>query len=334
MKKIIISCIGILIILMCFVHFRTYNTISYNDSPEKFVVKTGDDIVTIGRNLAQQNFIANRIYFYYYAWQNKLRGSITAGEYLINPKSKIADIVYKMTHGDTVKHKKKDIKVTFPEGWTIVKMAQRLQKNGLPADEFVQLANHPTEDLYVKYPFLHKGSSLEGYLFPDTYFFAKDATAEIIIEKMLDNFDFKVDKSRRELIVNNGTNLHDIIVFASIIEGEVPSGADRYIVAGIFKNRLDIGMALQSDATIDYIKGTSEIKHTLKDLDIDSPYNTYKYTGLPPDPINNPSLKSIDAAITPADTEYMYFLNNAKTGKTVFSKTLNEHNVNKEPNGL
>ncbi len=319
---------------MYFVHFRTYNTVSYNNVPKKFVVATGDDIITIGRKLAKQKFIANRFYFYYYVWQNKLRGSINAGNYLITPKSNIADIVYKMIKGDTIKQVKKDIRVTFPEGWTIKKMANRLQKNGLPAKSFVKLANNPTEDLYKKYPFLHRGSSLEGYLFPDTYLFEKEATAEIIIEKMLDNFNKKVDKNRRELIVNSGGNLHDTIIFASIIEGEVSSGVDRYVVASIFKNRLNVGMALQSDATIDYIKGVSEIKHTLTDIEIDSPYNTYKYPGLPPDPINNPSLKSIDAAIAPADTDYMYFLNNPETGETIFSKTFNEHKVNKNLNGL
>ena len=334
MKKIIIFCVIIIICGIGFVHFRTYNTVSYNNTPEQFTVAKGDDIITIGRKLAKQKLIANRIYFYYYAWKNKLRGSIDAGDYIIMPKSNIADIVYKMTAGDTVKSIKKDIKVTFPEGWSIKQMAQRLQENGLPAEKFSQLANNPTEDLYREYPFLHKGSSLEGYLFPDTYRFAKDSTAENIVKKMLDNFNIKVDENRRELISNSGNNLHDVIIFASIIEAEVPSGVDRRIVAGIFKNRLDIGMALQSDATIDYIKGTPEIKHTIADIDIDSPYNTYKYPGLPKGPINNPSLKSIDAAITPSSTDYMYFLNNAETGETVFSKTLNEHNTNKQQNGL
>lgn len=334
MKKIIISCIIIFAVGVGFVHFRTYNTVSHNSTPEQFTVMAGDDIITIGRELAARKFIANRIYFYYYAWQNKLRGSIDAGDYLIMPKSNIADIAYKMTSGDTVKHVKKDIKITFPEGWSIKKMTQRLEENGLPAEKFFQLSNNPTEDLYEKYSFLQKGSSLEGYLFPDTYFFAEDATAEVIIEKMLDNFNIKVDEKRRELIERDGNNLHDLIIFASIIEGEVSSGADRRVVAGIFKNRLDIGIALQSDATIDYIKGTPEIKHTLADIEIDSPYNTYKYPGLPQGPINSPSLSSIDAAIAPADTDYMYFLNNIKTGETIFSKTLNEHNINKRLNGL
>ncbi len=172
------------------------------------------------------------------------------------------------------------------------------------------------------------------FLFPDTYFFTKENTAEDIIVKMLVDFDQKVDQPYHDRITAQGKSLYDVIIFASIIEGEVPSNTDRFIVAGIFRNRLDIGMALQSDATLDYIKGTPEIKHTHADTQIDSPYNTYKYPGLPPGPINNPSRASIDAALAPAETDYMYFLNNAQTGETIFARTLDEHNYNKNTNGL
>ena len=151
---------------------------------------------------------------------------------------------------------------------------------------------------------------------------------------MLDNFDKRVGIERRDRIQTDGRTLHDVIIFASVIEGEVPLNGDRGIVAGIFKNRLDINMALQSDATIDYIKGKPEIKHTQEDIEIDSPYNTYKYPGLPEGPINNPSLASIDAAIAPTKTDYMYFLNDVATGETVFSRTFDEHVSNKKTHGL
>jgi UPF0755 protein len=320
--------------VLFFVENRTYSTVSDNVTQQEFIVNPGDDIITIGRELSDQNLITNRFYFYYYAWKNKLRGTIHAGKYLIEPKSTIEEIVYKMTEGDEIVQKKKDIKITFPEGWTFSKMAQRLNANNLPGDEFERIAKNPPQELYEKYTFLPKGETLEGYLFPDTYFFMPDAQAMDIIEKMLTNFDNKVDEGRRAIIEQQGRNLHDVIIFASVIEGEVPTDKDRAIVAGIFQNRLDIGMALQSDATIDYIKGTPEIKHTQADTEIDSPYNTYKYPGLPAGPINNPSLASIDAAIAPADTEYMYFLNHAETGETVFSKTFDEHVMNKGQNGL
>jgi UPF0755 protein len=336
MKIIIFSIIifVLFVIGMTFVHMRTYSTVSQNDIPQQFVVNKGDDIIVIGENLKEANLIANRFYFYYYAWKNKLRGEIHAGNYLLDANSSIEDIVYKMTQGDAIIQKKQDIKITFPEGWTMKMMAQRLNKNQLPGNEFLQIAQNPARELYDKYSFLRKDETLEGYLFPDTYFFAPNTSAQDIITKMLNNFDKKVDKNRRDIIIQQGRDLHDVITFASVIEGEVPSAKERSVVAGIFQNRLDIGMALQSDATIDYIKGSPEIKHTQADIEIDSPYNTYKYPGLPPGPINNPSLASIDAAIAPQETEYMYFLNHAETGETIFSKTFEEHVANKNRSGL
>ncbi len=334
MKGIIISLVIVGILIVSFIHFRSVSTTSQNTVDVQFNVEKGDDIITIGRKLAQENLIANRFYFYYYAWKNKLRGSITAGEYVLEPNSNIAEIVYKITSGDTVLHKQNDIKITFPEGWTIEKMAKRLTENGLDGDAFKVLAKKPTKELYDEYSFLKEGESLEGYLFPDTYFFVSSATEDDIIRKILDNFDEKVNEDYRNAIEQKGKNLHDVIIFASIVEGEVASAGDRMIVAGIFKNRLDIGMALQSDATIDYIKGMPEIKHSQSDIEIDSPYNTYKYPGLPPGPINNPSIEAINAAISPQETNYMYFLNNANTGETVFSNTFDEHISNKYSNGL
>ena len=328
---IIVSVLGIFF----FVHYRAYNTTSHNITDQVFVVSEGDDIFVIGKKLTDEKLVENRLYFYYYAWKNKLRGKFRADNYMIAPNSTISDIVYKFTTtGEALVKKEKDVKVTFPEGWTIKKMTERLNANGLPGDAFYDLAENPNDELYAEFAFLKEGASLEGFLFPDTYFFLKTATAEDIIVKMLENFDKKVDQDYRDLITLRGETLYDVLIFASVIEGEVPSDADRSIVAGVFKNRLDIGMALQSDATIDFIKGFPEIKHTQADIKIDSPYNTYLYPGLPPGPINNPSLASIDAALAPADTEYMYFLNNAETGETVFSRSLDEHNYSKSTNGL
>lgn len=329
------SIVVVVIIFFGFVHYRANTTTSQNPTTQVFVVQEGDDIVVIGKNLADADLIANRGYFYYYTWKNKLRGKFKADNFIIEPNSTIAQIVHKLTTpSEAIVAKEKEIKVTFPEGWTIAKMAERLNANDLPGDDFLRITMDPPKTIYDEFPFLHEGASLEGYLFPDTYHFFKDATAENIITKMLTNFDVKIDENYRTIIASQNKDLHDIIIFASVIEGEVPSDADRSIVAGVFKNRLDIDMALQSDATIDYIKGTPEIKHTQMDTEIDSPYNTYKYPGLPPGPINNPSLASIDAAIAPAQTDYLYFLNNVDTGETMFSKTFDEHVAKKSPNGL
>lgn len=335
MKKIIIGILVICVLFFGLIHYRTHTTRSANNEESAFVVSEGDDIVTIGQRLAQQDLIANRLYFYYYAWKNKLRGKFRSGAYAIGPHSTIAEIVYKLTNArEALIEKEKDIRVTFPEGFTVADMAKRLTENGLPGGEFAALSDEPSDEILSTYSFLSRNMSLEGYLFPDTYFFSPSETAGSIVQKMLANFEKKVDAELRKSIADQGKTLHEIIIFASVIEGEVSLDEDRRIVAGIFSNRLMIGMALQSDATIDYIKGIPEIKHSQEDLEIDSPYNTYKYPGLPPGPINNPSLSSIRAAIDPAETEYMFFLNNASTGKTVFSKTFDEHVRKKSENGL
>ncbi|MCK4635238.1 MAG: endolytic transglycosylase MltG [Candidatus Moranbacteria bacterium] len=333
MKKIFIILI-LFLIAFSTMHYMMRSSRSENIVEQTFVIEKGDDLVMVGKKLAKEDFITSKWFFYYYAWKEKLRGRIFAGEYQIDPNSSIADIAFKITEGELkVKHEE-SIKITFPEGWTIEKMSKRLEKNNLPAEEFKKLAKNPSEEILAEFTFIPEEKSLEGFLFPDTYIFTVDATAEEIIVKMLSNFDKKVPSDMRDDLAAEEKSLYEILIFASIVEGEVPTDADRGIVAGIFKNRLDIDMALQSDATIDYIKGEAEIKHTLADLEIDSLYNTYKYPGLPPGPINNPSLASFKAAISPEETDYMYFLNNAETGETVFSKTFDEHISNKAKNGL
>ena len=335
MKKIIIFAIVSIFFVFVLVHYRTYSSHSKNDVTKNFTVAEGDDVVMIGQKLAQEDLIANRLYFYYYVWQNKLRGKFNSGTYQIRENSTIADIVYKLTNvSEALVEKEKDVRITFPEGFTIMEMSRRLNENQLPGNDFLMMAQKPTDDLYEMYAFLPRNTSLEGYLFPDTYFFAPSTSAENIIHKMLENFDKRVNGSLRDRITKSGKDFHETIIFASVIEGEVSADADRRIVAGIFANRLKIDMALQSDATIDYIKGIAEIKHSQGDIEIDSPYNTYKYPGLPPGPINNPSISSIEAALDPDETEFMYFLNNAQTGETVFSRTFEEHVANKNKIGL
>ncbi|KKQ14969.1 MAG: hypothetical protein US25_C0015G0002 [Candidatus Moranbacteria bacterium GW2011_GWE1_36_7] len=128
--------------------------------------------------------------------------------------------------------------------------------------------------------------------------------------------------------------LYDVITMASIIEGEVQTDEDRKIVSGLFWNRLKIGQAFGSDATLEYVLGGNKRQHSLAETKTDSPYNTYLYKGLPPGPVSNPGISAIRAAIYPIETEYNYFLSDPKTGKTIFSKTFEEHVVNKGKYGL
>ena len=151
---------------------------------------------------------------------------------------------------------------------------------------------------------------------------------------MLNDFGLKIDAGMRESIQKQGKTLREAIIMASVIEMEVKSEEDRKIVSGIFWNRIEKGMPLQSCATLAFVLGENKKQYTYEDTQIKSPYNTYLNAGLPPGPIGNPGLASIEAAANPKDTDYFYFLSDPKTGKTVFSKTAEEHNANKDRYGL
>jgi UPF0755 protein len=175
---------------------------------------------------------------------------------------------------------------------------------------------------------------MEGYLFPDTYFISKEETGATLVSKFLNNFQDKIGSDVQSTINSKGNTLHDIITLAAIVEREAREDKDRPVVAGVFWNRLGVNMALESDATLSYILKTDKMKYYQNEIDTESLYNTYKNPGLPPGPICNPGLESILATVHPTDTEYVFFLNDAETGETVFAKTFEEHIINKSEHGL
>ena len=173
---------------------------------------------------------------------------------------------------------------------------------------------------------LPETASLEGYLFPDTYEISEGESPEDIIKNILVNFEKKITRELKEAIALKNKSVFEIITMASMIEKEVKTINDKKIVSGILWKRLEDGMPLQVDATINYITGKNHKSALLADLKINSPYNTYKYQGLPLGPISNPGIDSILAAIYPTESKYWYYLS-ADSGKTIFSKTLKEHNA-------
>lgn len=330
-----------LVLIMIFIgiffvfSYRVDNSTGLATKQQHIVIEKGLGAQEIADLLQEKKIISSKWYFLYYIWSNDLKGKMVAGEYLITPKLKIAEIVDILIDG---KIKPSYVKITFPEGWTMMDMAEKLNESGLPGDEFLMIAKNPTGEIIAQFDFLKNNSagfSLEGYLFPDTYFFSPQETAESIIIKILKNFDNKFSQELRDLIIKQKKSFFQVITMASIIESEVRIDNDRKIVGGIFWNRIDIDMALQSDATLAYaLGGKKKVQHDAKDLDFDSPYNTYKFKGLPPGPISNPGISSIKAAIDPTKTNYIYFLNNPQTGKTFFAVTFEEHVRNKIKNGL
>lgn len=334
MKKIIFLIILIMAVGGYFYYWQGVSSpMSQDESVLSFTVRAGEGVEKIAGNLFDAGLIKSQNIFKIYVWQKELESRLQAGTYLLNTKMSIRDMIERLSTGQT---ENQEITISIIEGWTITEIDKYLSGLGaiLPL-EFSKLANQKINDWPFEFPrpeVLNSApvnQSLEGYLFPDTYRIFKDATASDIIEKMLNNFSARLSEEIITEIKNKNKTLPEIITMASIIEREVAIDKDRQIVSGILNKRLNIGMRLEVDSSINYITGKNDPAAEYKDLEIDSPYNTYKYYGLPPAPICNPGLASIKAAINPMDSDYLFYLNRQDTKETIFSKTYDEHLRNK-----
>jgi UPF0755 protein len=234
---------------------------------------------------------------------------IPAGEYYIKEGSWLPEIAKQLAKGD---HQIPTVKVTFPEGLTNREMSELLTAKlpGFASEEFMTLAEKE-----------------EGYLFPNTYDFFATVKPEKIIGMLREEFTDQVATISEELRASKKTE-KEMVIMASILEGEVGAEADRKIVSGILWKRIAKDMPLQVDATFVYLLGKGSADLTLKDLSVDSPYNTYRNKGLPPGPINNPGLSAMRAALSPEDSPYFFYLSD-EDGVTHYAKTFDEHKANK-----
>ncbi len=219
------------------------------------------------------------------------------------------------------------VRLTFPEGWRARDYARRLSARGFDGEAFLKLAMHPPKDLKPPYD---EGPTLEGYLFPDTYVFPVDATAKELIRVMLERFDREITPERTRVLSVLGLSVHAWVTLASLVQAEAGTKEEMPWIAGVFLNRLEIGMPLQSDPTVAYAldKDLPELDRYRGDFAADSPYNTYKHAGLPPGPINNPGAAALDAVLharrlSPAGKPYLYFFH-AK-GQLYLNETFKGH---------
>jgi len=332
-KRIILSLTTLFVILGGFFYLRYQVYFSHGSSLEDktFEIIKGEGNDQIASKLKQEGLISGSWYFYYYVRTHGLLNRILPGKYAVNGNMTIPEIAVYITSAENILPGY--AKVTFPEGWTSKKIAERLTVNGLDGQGFLNIVHDP-QKISGEYDFLAGADTLEGYLFPDTYFFKKDINAYGIVQRMLDNFDKKLTSEMRADIKKRDKSIAEIITMASIVEREVSAIEDRELVSGLFWNRIAAGQPLQSDATLTYILDDEIGQHTLEQTRIDSPYNTYRNKGLTPGPIANPGLAAIKATIYPKETEYNYFLSDPKTGQTIFSKTFEEHVTNKNKYGL
>jgi len=338
----------IIVIIIIFFLGSIFYVYSINSSVSKkgedinFIVNQGESVKQIAENLAESGLINSDFYFKVYIWRTKNQANIKAGEYILNPRQSIKEIVKILVAGEAA-NQERTIKII--EGWNLYDINQYFVKQGMFKDEeLLRLVGFPKTDYrnnklspapknYVsQFSFLKDKPAyygLEGYLFPDTYRIFKDATIDDVVLKMLTNFDRKLTAKMRADILSQGKTIYEIITMASLLEKEVRGEKDMKIVSGIFWDRIKNGQALESCATLAYILGENKKQYSLEDTKIDSIYNTYLILGLPPGPICNPGLKAIQAAIYPEATDYNYFLNRLDNGKTIFSKTHDEHVKNK-----
>lgn len=294
----------------------------------------------IGDLLKENGVIQSKWAFVTYATLKNEASSLKPGTYVFSETAAIPEILESLVNGEKYSNERF---LTIREGWGVREIAHYLVSEGIAAEPEDVWAvtgapavdygtsNARLTDFSRDFSFLKdKPSSvgLEGFLFPDTYRVFRNATVEDIVRKMLDNFGRRVNGDLLLAIHSQNKSLFDVITVASLLEKEIPGDRDRAIVSGILWQRLRLGLSLQVDATLVYIRGHNHDPLTAKDKSVNSRFNTYKYAGLPLGPISNPGLSAIRAAVFPAESPYLYYLS-APSGEVIYSKTLAEHNAAK-----
>ncbi len=301
-----------------------FSPLADDQTTQSFVVQEGESVKQIAAGLAEAGLIKSAFNFESYVWLKKSEKKFQTGEYFLSPNMSLTKIIALLTPRGA---NEKTIQIL--EGWTNKDVADYLAEQGIfSKEEFLSAAKEDFSGQFSFFADKDKAVGLEGYLFPDTYRIYNTASAEEVVKKMLANFDKKLTPELRADITKNKMTIFDTIILASILEKELNNYDDKAKAASVFYKRLNANMALQADSTINYITGKKTTSVSAEDLKIDSPYNTYKYRGLPPGPICNPGLDSIKAAIYPEKNNYWYFLTD-KAGQAYFAETLAEHSENR-----
>ncbi len=333
--------ITIIVIALCAVGLCAGWRIYYNSQLEpvssnkkKIIVEIpeGSNIDDIAKILYDSGLIKNRMVFQSYAGRHS-RGikQIKAANYRFTPSMSSVDIFNAMLNG---KDYDGAVAITIPEGKNIKEIGAILESRHICSSaNFINETKKVSEykknySILSSYPDNAEGRTpMEGYLFADTYQFTSNSSAATVVSKMLANTQSKFSDAMLKKISDNHQTVDQILTMASLIEMESKLDSDKPKIASVFYNRLAKNMKLQSDATVNYALGEKKTNITNSDLKVDSPYNTYANTGMPIGPICSPSLKSIKAAISPAKTDYLYFVSDS-SGKTYYANNLQDHQAN------
>jgi len=307
---------GIIFIVLLY----NYGNTPASSSPVEQVVeiKPGMSLRQVSNFLADKKLLDEPSAFVLYTYLQGKQNRIKTGEYRFSPSTPPWKILESLTNGTAILYT-----VTIPEGYRITEIAQLFEKQGL-VDKEAFIAETRNQELLDALQ-INSGGSLEGYLYPDTYKFSKAVGAKKIIQTMVDTFKKRVQKPELMQQAKSGKlTFHEIVTLASLIEKETGLGTERKLISSVFHNRLVKKMRLQTDPTVIYAMVNFDGNIRKKDLSIDSPYNTYKYFGLPPGPIASPGLDSIRAAMEPDHSDYLYFVSR-KNGSHQFSTNYKDH---------
>ncbi|MFD1131193.1 endolytic transglycosylase MltG [Paenibacillus provencensis] len=312
--------------------WQSTKPVASTDEPVVFTIEPGTGTSGIADLLEDKGLIRNALLFKAYLKLNDQGANFQAGTYAFQPGLNYDEMIAALNSGDV--QKEEMLRFTIPEGYTLKQIAQKLEDEGVTDGKiFMQLVQD--KELFSDIPLVasipdneNYRYALEGYLFPETYEMKKESTAEDIIRRMLTEMQDRLDSIadlEADLKEHNLT-LHQLLTAASLIEREVVVDNERPLVAGVIYNRLEQDMRLEMDATVQYLLDKQKERLLYKDLEVESPYNTYRNQGLPPGPIASPSMSAIEAALAPEQSDYLFYVTK-KDGSSehLFAETYEEH---------
>ena len=329
MRKLLIALVVILVLLLAggTAGLLTYRRVTqpyrgYSGAEQIVEIPQGAGSLGIGERLVAGGVVRDLTTFRIALWMSGEGRRLKAGEYRFDREMTAFEVIDKIARGDI-----NVVNVTFPEGLTVLEMAKIFESNGIgPASSFVTAARNAAlvRELDPAAP------DLEGYLFPETYAVSRHADAATLVQLMVARFARVFTPELRQAAAARGLSIRQAVTLASIVEKETGRPEERPVVAAVYSNRLRKNMALQCDPTVIYaLQKAGRYSGNLHrdDLGFNSPYNTYRYPGLPPGPIASPGRASLDAAVRPADNDFLYFVSR-NDGSHEFARTLDEHNRN------
>jgi peptidoglycan lytic transglycosylase G len=327
MKRLILALCGLGIILAAlaavWLLLGTEKPFKGYQGAEQFVeIPPGAGPAAIGRRLTDAGVVRGNLSFRVALWRSGQARRLQAGDYRFDRPMSAREVIDKIARGDVFLRP-----ITFPEGLTIRQMSQIYERDGFGrAADFV----HAAQQAALIREIDPEAKDLEGYLFPNTYSLPRKATAANLVERMVTAFRDALSPELVDRTTARGLSVRQLVTLASLVEKETAKPEERPVVAAVYANRVRLGMPMQCDPTVIYALervGRYTGNLTRDDLRFESPYNTYRYPGLPPGPIASPGKASLEAAASPSDVPYVYFVSR-NDGSHVFSTTLDEHNRN------